>query len=74
MTEDFWSEKSPGIWMGQYEGWAVTKIALHNDVYGVTHYQYIAILGKLYDTCRLTAKTWPKLKQQIVNQHINTLF
>ena len=68
-----WTLASPGIWRGVYEGWEVTKILLHKDVYEVEHYTYLGFFGKLNVT-RLTAKSWPKLAELIQKEKQSTLF
>jgi hypothetical protein len=65
-----WQEVSPGIYTCYFENWHVTEIKLDTDVYGKGKYQYVAIL----EADKVTAKTWPEIKQKILQTKQAQLF
>jgi hypothetical protein len=73
MSEDFWKEASPGIWRATYLDWDVMKIQLEGKKYEPVKYQYLGYFKQLKGT-RLTATTWDKLKDQINQLTVNTLY
>lgn len=74
-----WTEASKaGIWIGEYNGWRVTRILDKVDNYDKRYYHYVAlrIERTLADgeCTRITGQEWDKVKATIDKQQVKTLF
>ena len=65
-----WTLVSPGIWTAEYEGYHITKILNHIDVYGKDQHSYIAVKGSE----KFTNPELEKVKARIDSSKQTALF
>jgi hypothetical protein len=65
-----WTEVSPGISTGEYDGWQCTRMLQKTDCYKVVYYLYLATKNNK----TIKAVTWDRIKGQIAENKQLKLF